>query len=149
MNGRATFLNYLIPLLIYTVLVMAVIFALQFILPPLFVFTKFYGIVIFFFLISSAFHYGLLYSSRNNDKGFVRFYMAASMIKLLIFLLIIIAYSLIHRSSATPFIATFFFTYILFTFFEVWYLSKTFGPAARAEHKKASDMDSDINSPFN
>lgn len=125
---KSDFLKYLKPLVIFSTVVAVFLFGLQYILPAPLVFKRFYVIVIFFMLISSSFHYGLLYSALGSDKGFVRFYMAASMIKLLIFLAIIIFYSLFFRASATGFVANFFFNYILFTLFEVRYLQQNFGP---------------------
>ena len=76
-------------------------------------------ILIYFAVISFVFHYGLVRSSVGRPQNFIRYYMAATTIKLFIHLGVILAYALTHKSNAIPFIISFMVAYAVFTAFEV------------------------------
>lgn len=76
-------------------------------------------ILAYFAVISFAFHYGLVRSSVGRPQNFIRYYMAATTIKLFIHLGVILVYALTHRSNAIPFIVSFMVAYAIFTAFEV------------------------------
>lgn len=86
----------------------------------------FWVIPVFYFLIYAMFHYGLLMAS-GDGQSFIRYYMAATFMKLLILLGIVIAYSLFNKSNATAFTLNFMLTYFFFMGFEVIYLRKNYG----------------------
>ncbi len=79
----------------------------------------FWSILIFFVITTFAFHYGLVKSCKGDPKLFFRYYMAATGIKLFGYMMIIIAYALINRAEAAPFIITFLILYFFFMTFEV------------------------------
>ena len=76
-------------------------------------------ILAYFAVISFAFHFGLVKSSVGRPQNFIRYYMAATTIKLFIHLGVILAYALTHKSKAIPFIISFMVAYAIFTAFEV------------------------------
>jgi hypothetical protein len=73
----------------------------------------------YFCLITLAFHYGVEKTSRSRPQVFIRYFMAATTMKLLLHLGVIVIYSLFHRDAAVRFIFTFMIMYLLFTTFEV------------------------------
>jgi hypothetical protein len=79
----------------------------------------FWLVLIFFIITTFAFHYGLVKSCKGDPKLFFRYYMAATGIKLLGYMIIIIGYALINRNQATPFIITFLILYFFYMAFEV------------------------------
>lgn len=83
-------------------------------------------LVVFFFIMAMGFYAGLLYSAEGNPKGFVRFYMAGTFVKLLIFFAVIIFFGLMKPAAAQGFIFNFFVVYLIFMVFEVGYLYRRF-----------------------
>jgi len=76
-------------------------------------------IYIYFSLVTILFHYGIVLTTQSRPQVFIRYYMAATTIKLLLHLAIIVFYSMSNREMATRFIITFMIMYLLFTAFEV------------------------------
>jgi len=79
----------------------------------------FWFVLIFFVLTTFAFHYGLIKSCKGDPKLFFRYYLAATTLKLFGYVIIIIAYALINRNQAVPFIVTFLILYLFYLTFEV------------------------------
>ena len=76
-------------------------------------------IYIYFSILTFLFHYGIVRTTRLRPQVFVRYYMGATTLKLVLHLGIIIIYSIFHREMAVHFIITFMIMYLLFTVFEV------------------------------
>jgi len=87
-----------------------------------------YYVIAYFSLITVVFQAGLFYSSKGNPQTFIRYYMGATAIKLMVHLVVILTYCLlINRSMAANFIINFAVFYLLFTVFEVVLSMKQFG----------------------
>jgi hypothetical protein len=114
------------PLIFITVPLLVLAIALRYILP-----VKFYSpalpfLVIFVFssqLILLKILFGSVDSKFNR---FVNRFMAASFIKLLIYLVVILVYSSLYRSDALPFAVSFVILYMVYTVFEISILLKAF-----------------------
>ena len=76
-------------------------------------------IYFYFCIITLLFHFGIVKSTSSRPQVFIRYYMGATTLKLLLHLGIIILYSFLHRPTATFFIIDFMIMYLLFTVFEV------------------------------
>jgi hypothetical protein len=76
-------------------------------------------IYIYFIVITILFHFGIVKTTQSRPQVFIRYYMGATTIKLLLHLGIIVFYSMMHKESASRFIITFMIMYLLFTVFEV------------------------------
>ena len=76
-------------------------------------------ILLYFSVLTIAFHYGVVVTTRKRPQVFVRYFMASTSLKLLLHLGVIVIYCLFHRPMAVPFILTFLIMYFLFTVFEV------------------------------
>ena len=81
--------------------------------------------LLIFFLITDFFLYAL--SIRAKEKklsSFTNFFMLATFLKLLLYLVVIVIYLLFNREDVVPFVLTFFVYYILFTALEVGAVSQ-------------------------
>ena len=76
-------------------------------------------IYFYFSILTFLFHYGIVRFTNSRPQVFVRYYMGATTLKLLLHLGVIIFYSFFHRNNAAFFIITFMVMYLLFTVFEV------------------------------
>lgn len=92
---------------------------------PAFV-TPYWSLMILFFSIVSILVYFMTMKIRaKNDFGkFTRFYMGTTIVKLLVYLAIILTYSLVFPEDKKSFICTFFTYYLCFTIFETYILVK-------------------------
>jgi hypothetical protein len=82
-------------------------------------------LLVFFGLITFLFHWGITRATQSRPQVFVRYYMGATTLKLMLNLVIIVVYALLHRDLAVSFIITFMIFYFLFTVFEVIFTWKT------------------------
>jgi hypothetical protein len=76
-------------------------------------------IYFYFSLLTILFHFGIVRTTQARPQVFIRYYMAATTIKLLLHLGVIVIYCLFHKEMAVRFILTFMVMYLLFTVFEV------------------------------
>ena len=87
--------------------------------------TPFWSLLILFFVIICIVMYFLVERVKARDmRKFSNFFMAATMIKLVLYLIIILTYSLKFTADAKPFMLTFLAYYLVFTTFETVKLSK-------------------------
>jgi hypothetical protein len=85
----------------------------QYITPTLpFLFT-------FFFASTLIVHYLLMQVTLKKISSFINYFMLLTFGKLIFFLSIVMAYALLRREDAVPFIVAFFILYLFFTVFEV------------------------------
>ena len=78
-----------------------------------------WGIFFYFCILTLLFHFGIVKTTQSRPQVFIRYFMAATSIKLLLHLGVIVVYSITHREHATRFIIEFMIMYLLFTVFEV------------------------------
>lgn len=120
------FERFVLYLLTFSLLLCVVLFFFIPSLPDKFRFDEWWKIIVFFFIITSAFHYGLLKSTSKRPNAITIYYMATTTIKLLLYVGIIIGYSLMHKDKSAGFIVSFFIMYFFYTAFEVSILYKKF-----------------------
>ncbi len=75
--------------------------------------------VLFFFFFAFT-HYGLLNKSNDKNKAAasVRYFMAATGIKMFMMMIILVGYIVINRATAVPFVICFFIGYLFFMIFD-------------------------------
>lgn len=88
--------------------------------------TNTWYLLIYFLVVTLAFHYGLVHSSKGRPQVFIRYYMATTTFKLLLHMAVIVIFSLFNKTEAISFITTFLIFYIIFTAFEVGVAWKQF-----------------------
>jgi hypothetical protein len=83
-----------------------------------------WGLFMFFTAMILAFHIGLIYMGTVDDKAFVKYFMAASVIKILICILVFILFAVAKPMETKAFAMRFILLYALFMIFEIFYLQK-------------------------
>ena len=81
----------------------------------------------FFFVVTMFFHKGLQNSLVKGNQQFIRYYMGATAIKLMLIMLFVIIVALTYKAIAMNFTLCTFFYYLFFSSFEVWLSMKQFG----------------------
>ena len=110
---------FFIKLLVYSILVYLLYNLVKAEIPSKFYFEKTPYLILFFFLVTLVFHFGLLRSSAKTDRSVVIYYMTATALKFFLLLAIILIYAFTHRGRSTAFISNFFMLYVMFTIYEV------------------------------
>ncbi len=77
------------------------------------------GIIIFFLLLTISVFYFQIKVSLQKTSKMVNFFMIATALRLLLFLVVVISYSLLNKGDAANFIISFFIIYLAFSVFEV------------------------------
>ena len=91
-------------------------------LPANYITPMFPFLMIFFLVISLVAYYVIEKAIAKRFALFTNYFMVFTMFRILIYLTIIILYSLTHRYDAIAFIFTFFLLYLAYTTFEVIWL---------------------------
>jgi hypothetical protein len=87
-------------------------------------------IAAFFYVVTLLFHNGLNKSLEKSNQHFIRYFMGATGVKLMVILLFVIVVALTNKAIAMNFTLCTFFYYIFFSTFEVWVSMKHFGKKA-------------------
>ena len=117
---KSTLLKYLVQLIVFGLVLYAVLYTI----PTLF-FSRggfaYLGLVTVYFLVVTAlFHYGLLRVSGGKPAAFIRYYMAATTLKLFLHLGVLVLVVLFRQPVLLPFAITFLVHYLCYTAFEVY-----------------------------
>jgi len=124
--------NFIIWLVIFSLLLSVVFYFFIPSLPAKYRYDEWWKVIVFFVFTTAAFHYGLIKSTQKRANSVTVYYMASTTIKLLLYLGIMIGYSLLHKEKAAGFIAAFFMVYFFYTVFEVGILYRKFSvPASK------------------
>ena len=76
-------------------------------------------LLLFMFLVTLGVHILLVRAVNKRPALFVNRFMGASSAKLFIYLIIMVAYALLNKAVAVPFVLTFFILYIVYTFYDI------------------------------
>ena len=74
---------------------------------------------ILFYVITAIVHYFLLRITVLNPRKFVGYFMLATFLKLMNYLIVVVVYAFYVKEGMLPFILSFFTLYIVYTVFEV------------------------------
>ncbi|MHC1708472.1 MAG: hypothetical protein AB9842_13255 [Bacteroidales bacterium] len=119
MNNTSPFFVYVRKLILFTVIVTIVLYAVRFFLSPHWRTPALPYLIPLFLSVNIVIHYILLKTTAKKFSSFVSYYMAGTMGKLLLYIIILLVYIYLHRADALPFTLTFLLLYILYTTFEV------------------------------
>lgn len=109
--------QYLVQHIIISLLLLAGLWGWNYYVPAAWQHPLAYAIWAFFVLSSPLIHY-FIRRSAPNASAFVRTYMAATTIKLFIYMGALIVYALFNKAGAVTFILHFFVIYLVFSTFE-------------------------------
>ncbi len=80
----------------------------------------------FFIVLTISFHFFILNASKGRPQQLITSYMASSALRMILCLIVIIAYRFIDKTGIIPFAVAFILHYFLFTIFEVTLLLRHF-----------------------
>ncbi|MEO8087294.1 MAG: hypothetical protein ABI763_10765 [Bacteroidota bacterium] len=84
------------------------------------------AIILIFFVITALFHYVITKNKEARPQVIVRYYMSGTVLRLFLYIIILLLYRFIDKSTLIPFAIAFILHYFLFTAFEVISLMKQF-----------------------
>jgi len=108
------FRNHSIMTFLLVVLIYSLHAILKFRLPDITI-----AIFGFYYFIVAAFHYGLTKANEKKAGYFVRFFMIATFLKLLIYFGFLLLLITTDRNQSIPIIVLFFVLYLVYTIFEI------------------------------
>ncbi len=73
----------------------------------------------YFYVLTAVFHFGLMRTSEGKPAVFIRYYMAATTLKLFLHLGVLVVFAVLNSTAVIPFVLTFVVNYAFFTVFEV------------------------------
>lgn len=111
-------------LIVATITGLAVI-ALMFTIPAHYISPALPYLLIFFTASTLISYYFVQKKMQASSSGFVTAFMANSIIRLLLYLMVIVAYAFTNKADAVNFIISFFVLYIIFTAFEAVFFLKS------------------------
>jgi len=92
---------------------------LIFFIPPAYISPTLPFLLVFFTAATLLSFYFLQKKMNASPTGFITAFMANSMIRLMLYLVIIVVYAFTNKPDAVNFILSFFILYMIFTVFEV------------------------------
>lgn len=110
----------------FTLIIGLGIFAWNRFMQPEYVFHKAWFILALFFIVTALLHWGFIRAGEKGGQPFIRFFLAATTLKLFFFLLIIVAYVMSKADDAIQFSICFLILYLFYTVFETFHLLEHF-----------------------
>ena len=119
MNYKKHFYDFLRTLVVVTLIVIALSFVLFSIIPAWYYPPVYPFLLAFFFLATLIVYHYMLKSLEKRPASFVNVFLLTTMLKLLLYMVFMVVYSLFNREVARPFIVAFFILYVIYTVLEV------------------------------
>jgi len=116
---RKKYLQFVIRLTILSLILGLLAFILSRFLPGGMISPALPYLFILFYVITALVHYILLRISALNPMKFVSYFMLATFLKLVNYLIVVVVYAFYVKEGILPFILSFFILYIFYTVFEV------------------------------
>jgi hypothetical protein len=116
---RKKYLQFIIRLTILSLILGLLAFILSRFLPDGMISPALPYLFILFYVITAIVHYILLRITALNPRKFVSYFMLATFLKLMNYLIVVVVYAFYVKEGILPFILSFFILYIFYTVFEV------------------------------
>lgn len=117
---RKKYLQFIIRLTILSLILGLLAFILSRFLPDGMISPALPYLFILFYVITALVHYILLRITALNPGKFVSYFMLATFLKLMNYLIVVVVYVFYVKEGILPFILSFFILYIFYTVFEVF-----------------------------
>lgn len=89
-------------------------------------------LLFYFMAVTLAFHFGLQKRMASDPKGYIRFFMAGTTIKLLMHVIVIALYCSSNKETAIPFVMNFLLLYVGYLIFETFITYQSFQAQKKA-----------------
>lgn len=110
--------NFLLKLLVFSLIIACIEYAWQYFAPTNKHMPYSWIALAFFILITALFYYLSIRTSKGKPQSFIRFYMASTALRMMLYLVIILAFRYIKPHAFVPFAIGFMVHYLVFTIFE-------------------------------
>ena len=125
MKGKeSNFISYLVKLILFSCIILLLIYAFEPAIPDKFQSGWVCYLVYFFALTTLMLHYIIIRLAGGNPKRFITYFMAATGIKLFVYLGVLLIFIFSFPEIAVAFIIEFFVLYLLYTSFETYFALK-------------------------
>jgi hypothetical protein len=111
--------RYVVSLLLFAGLVFGMLYGAAVWFPAALTAGYVLPISSYFFLVTLGFHVGLVRSAKGNPSMFIRYYMAATTLKLFLHLGVLVFFAVLATTGVIQFVITFVAHYAVYTAFEV------------------------------
>ena len=111
--------SFLIKLLLFSLPVAVGNYCWNRFMPGQYLIPHGWFIFTFFVGTTALFHFITMNAAKGNPKNFIRYYMGAAGLRMLLFVIAILTYRFINKPCVIPFAIAFLVHYVLFTIFEV------------------------------
>ncbi len=111
--------QFILRLIILSLVIGLVAFLLESFLPGGIITSAYLWLILLFFVVTALVHYVLLKITELNPRKFVGYFMLATSLKLLVYLIAVFVYVFLVKTGILQFILAFFIFYIIYTAFEV------------------------------
>jgi len=116
---KKEFSRFSVKLLIFSMILAAVAYVADLLIPGKFLTPSLPWLLIFFFVFTGVVHLILLKASAKDGRKFFNYFMIATFLKFIVYISLIFGYLFINKEDIIPFVIAFFALYILYTAFEV------------------------------
>lgn len=136
---KSAYLQFLKRILVFSVAFAIVVIPVFLYLPGKYVTSSWPFLIPFFLSVTLIVHYILLKSHSKRPARFVASFMATVFIKLLFYLVVMVAYVFLFKEDAVRFMITYFIFYVCFMIFEVLELTRYSRRIQEAENSKLNE----------
>jgi hypothetical protein len=123
---KSDYLSLLKQLIVFSLLLVSVAVVLFFLLPGTFITPALFFLFPFFISVTLISANILIRSARKKFIRYLNVYMLTTLVKLILYVLVMVVYILLNKQDVIPFFVTFLILYLLYTIFEVVWLVKFF-----------------------
>ncbi|HHU47111.1 MAG TPA: hypothetical protein P5134_03445 [Bacteroidales bacterium] len=116
---KITFKKYLFRLLVFSICLTGITFAMQ-LYCPAYTSSSLPYIILFFFFVMLFTHYIILRGIHKENKKFVSNYLLATIIKFVSYLIFITVHLLVFKENRILFAISFLVIYLLYSIFEIF-----------------------------
>ena len=116
---RSPFLQFLVRLSVFTLILGLIAVILYVLLPDGYASITVPFQFVLFYAVTLAVHYLLLKASEKSPGSFVTRFMLVSFLKLLFYIIVLIAYLLLNKGDALRFTVPYLILYVLYSAFEI------------------------------
>jgi hypothetical protein len=116
---NSIYLGFLKQLLIFSLILAIIVFIISKLIPAHLVSPALPFLLPLFIAVNLIVYYILQKTGKNHPAKFINRLMILTMVKLIFFILLIIAYMLLNPPDKVPFVGAFLLLYVCYTIFEV------------------------------
>lgn len=133
---NTTYFQFLKNLLILTVAIFLIFYAAAYFLPVELVSPAMPYLILLSASVTLIFHYVILKASEKKFSKFISYFMIATVLKILLYTIVIFLYVYLNRSDTIPFVVTFLLLYVIYSVFEIINLLQLQNPSSKSSSEK-------------